>query len=125
MRSAGQPLAAAAATVAAAAGTDVDDVAAAAAAGQLGDREPAAVAGAGRADGAGGAGNASAHDDADLLEVNVAAQDVDRVRRGHCSQIYPVVHASVLLSPVAVVVSLAAVRHLLPRLLLLDWPTSC
>lgn len=91
-----------------AAGTDVD-----AAAGGLGDRDCAA----GRADGE--AGNASAHDDADLLEVRVAAEVVDRARRVHCSQRYPVAHAAVQQSPVAVAASLAAVRRL-P-----GWPAWC
>lgn len=92
----------------AAAGTDVD-----AAAGWLGDRDCAA----GRADGE--AGNASAHDDADLLEVRVAAEVADRARRVHCSQRYPVAHAVVQQSPVAVAASLAAVRRL-P-----GWPAWC
>lgn len=104
-------VAAAAAGVAAAAGTGVDG-AAAAAAGPA-DRERAA----GRADGE--AGNASAHDDADLLEVNAAERAADRARRVHCSQIYPVVRAAVLPSPAAAAVSRAAVRRL-P-----DSPASC
>lgn len=93
-----------------AAGTDVD---AAAAGLLLGDRDCAA----GRADGE--AGNASAHDDADLLEVRVAAEVADRARRVHCSQRYPVAHAVVQQSPVAVAASLAAVRRL-P-----GWPAWC
>lgn len=99
-----------AAAAVAAAGTDVD---AAGDAAGLGDRECVA----GRADGE--AGNASAHDDADLLEVKAAELVVDRARRVHCSQIYPVAHAVVQLSPGAVAVSLAAV-HRLP-----GWPAWC
>lgn len=87
-----------------AAGTDVDAAA---------DRDCAA----GRADGE--AGNASAHDGADLLEVRVAAEVADRARRVHCSQRYPVAHAVVQQSPVAVAASLAAVRRL-P-----GWPAWC
>lgn len=105
--------AAAAAAAVAAAGTDVVDAAGDAAGLRLGDRECAA----GRADGE--AGNASAHDDADLLEVKAAELVVDRAWRVHCSQIYPVAHAVVQQSPVAVAASLAAVRRL-P-----GWPAWC
>lgn len=111
------------AAAATAAGTDVDAAAAAAA----GDAGAAAVAGwlllgdrdcaAGRADGE--AGNASAHDAVDLLEVRDAAEVADRARRVHCSQRYPVAHAVVQQSPVAVAASLAAGRRL-P-----GWPAWC